>query len=82
MKNVSTEIKNKTVNTLNVTTMKTKIHIMAVCLLSVVMVISCSKYEDDLVAVSYTHLDVYKRQLLVYLSKLSQHPHFHNLTYL
>ena len=49
MRNFITEIKNKTVNRLNVTTMKTKIHIMAVCLLSVVMVISCSKYEDDLV---------------------------------
>ena len=49
MRNFITEIKNKTVKTLNVTTMKTKIHIMAVCLLSVVMVISCSKYEDDLV---------------------------------
>lgn len=49
MKNVSTQFKNKKVKTLNVTTMKTTIHIMAVCLLSVVMVISCSKYEDDLV---------------------------------
>ena len=47
MRNFITEIKNKTVNRLNVTTMKTKIHIMAVCLLSLLIIVSCT--SDDIV---------------------------------
>ena len=47
MRNFITEIKNKTVSKLNVQTMKTKIQIMAVCLLSLVFVVSCNKYDDD-----------------------------------
>lgn len=47
MKNVSTEIKNKTVNKLNVKQMKTKIHVIAVCLLSLLIIVSCT--SDDIV---------------------------------
>lgn len=53
MKNLSTKVKNKKVNKLNFNTMKTKIQIMAVCLLSLIMITSCS-HEDDIMRTTET----------------------------
>ncbi len=47
MKKFTTQFKNKNSNKLNFKQMKTKIQIMVVCLLSLVFVLSCNKYDDD-----------------------------------